>query len=449
MLLLLAGALIVTWVLNRNASNDRFNDYIAELTESGQPLQVDEIVNRCWSLPKNVLDTTREWQSTITDFSESEYRDRITNMQLVGDQIAPMWPPGKWRDFERASMLLSDYREQLIRLQLATHGYGMLESDYQARPQLAQEDLDALWRAFDFLELACYAAAHERDQEELVGRIMACLSFSNCLRHHPGHLADRAAFDVRAFNLLIRAVSRVQFDEAELSQFRDRVLEKDYWQPIRDYWRYQRAVRLLMYNDLDAFRETAVFRQMQDDPENADFIRSLDTSITYSTFSGDDAIRFLELMNSFEDSLQGNPVKAHEALADLESAAGSPPQGMDRYRQATAHKMIPSIASMVESSTEVQAYQQVALAILAVDHFRVSNNRFPDSLDEAMKGFLENEPMDWYVDKPIRTFRENNEFQVMSVGRNGIDNKLGQDDIGGGIPIEKWNANAGPVERID
>ncbi len=448
-LLLLFVTAGVSWLVLRNRSDERFNQMISERIQSGQALAIDEVIERQLSMPTGVLDTTREWRQTLETFDSVRYQVRAEGLPWVGNSNHPRWPPAKWLDFDDSQSLVKKFRGELITLQLATAGYPQFAVDALRQPQLAPSMLNGIWRAYDFLELSCYVAAHQGQKSELMLRLCSCITFPNVLARHPGHLQDRLELERRSLELLMRAISEVEFEEHELVRFRDLIMGNDAWESVHRYWDYQQALRLMLYNERERFQETAFYQQMLQNPSDLQFLESVESNNRYSPFSGDDAIAFLTQMDQFRSHFQGNPIEQVPLLEKLEDPASRESTGWGGWQQPTARFLVPSVSQLVQETGRVATYRNVALAMLAADHFRVRRNQLPGSLDMAVDGFLNDQPIDYYMGKPVFLVRDRETLQILSLGPNRRDDRLGQDDIGNKLPREKWQAVGSPVNQVD
>lgn len=447
LLMLLIGGVGVAYVLSRNNSNEKFNDYIESTVASGIPLKVDDVVERNFGLPQGALDTTAEWETVIASFGSDEYFEETRDIPFLGIDVKPRWPPGEWSEVSIAGRFVNARRRELLELQLATAGYALFAPDVDQ--EIPKSTTVALDRAWDFLELSCYIAAHERDLDAVVTRLIACLNFGKYYARHPGMVVRRLNVERRGLQILLVALGRMEISARDLETLRNAVEPMAAWQPVRAWWEYERAIRLLMYNDLEKFRQTSLFRYMQEDSKQSTFVDQIDVNMQYSPFSGEDAVAFLEKMKTVEDLLNGNPVdRSPEVDETLQTIWNTAPSGLKRYQQPTARFMVPSASELVQATGEVAALRNVVLAVLAADHYRSLNGRFPQSLEDAIEDFLLDVPSDLHTSQPITLKTVDSMLHILSVGPNQTNDKLREDDIGTALPLEKWDASLDGVRKI-
>ena len=450
LLLLVAGGLAAGFLVNRNKSDENFNAYIEEAIAGGTALTVEEVVEKEYGPTNRTLDTSKDWQVAIDGFGSEEYRQAIEGVPYVGVNVPLRWPPTSWNELDASKRFLRDHRRLLLQLQLACSGTAVWQVEPIEKNELPAESIDALNKAWDCLVLSCYVSAHERQLEDLVIRLVSCLNFGGCLALHPSHQLQRLEFEQRGMELLFAALGQIEFNERELEKLRNAVNRNVDWKPIRSMLRYQRAIRLTMYNDLENFRKSWLFKEMQENPQQAEFIKNLDINMKYSPFSGDDAVQFLEHMNSIESLLEGNPVEQAIAVADKEQEIwNSTPSGLEKYKKPTAHSMVPRMSDLVKATGDVVAARNALLAALAVDRYRFVNQVFPDSLQQASDEFLSELPLDLYTGEPIRMKGSQRQLYVMSLGPNKTDDNLQGDDIGMLLKLQKWNALTRGVQESD
>ncbi|MDG1808752.1 MAG: hypothetical protein P8I27_12720 [Pirellulaceae bacterium] len=449
LLALLLVAIVAWYFISKANADDRFNDYIKQQTEDGVVLSIDQVVDSDYSAKRADLDTTTEWQNSIEFFNSQETITRLQEFPKFGNLSTYSWPPTEWRQFENAAQLMEDFKKPLIELQFATAGFAFWSEEDLQQNTLSPEALQGLNRALEFMVLSCFVAAHQEDQDQLVIRLLACLGFSRSLAQHPGFITLSLELDRQAIQLLMSAVAKVNFREADLVKFRDRLLELDYWPRFASDWDFQRAMRLLMYNDPERFQSTYLYREMQALPAFEEFLKNLPFQMEYSPFSGDDAVRFLQLMSERKALFSGDFFAAADELAELEEAGDVTLEGWDQYRYPTASAMVPEISQQIREAGRGEVYRNVALGMLAVDQFRVREGALPKSLSEAVRGFLVEEPIDAYVGKPLKFSNKSPTVLVSSLGPNQVNNLGGKDDIGIAIPLKKWDPAAEPIDQLD
>ena len=446
----LLGVVLIAWYLfTKSESDAQFNRFLTEASDAGVVLSIDQVIEQDFSPTNADMDLSQDWADIARFFNSENVVAQLKGFPSFGMSSNYVWPPQKWRQLKAAQDLMESYKKELITLQFASTGVAFWNVDYLLDQSISTEALQGLWRAFDFLVLSCYVAAHENDQEELVLRIQSCLSFSNCLAKHPAYLADRLDMDRRAELLLMNALRNVKFDEESLLKFRDALLDIDYWPMLISDWDFQRAARLLMYTDTERFRTTRIYQEIKGFPEMQGFLGNLDATIEYSPYAGDDAVRFLELMAERRAQMNGGYFAAADTLSDLQADLEQPLEGLDRYRYPTAAFMVPEISESIRRAGEAMAYRDVALGMLAVDYFRLRESAFPKTLDEAIAGFLPVPPFDPFADQPVHFWSDDASAWVTSWGPNRTDDRGNRDDIGLPIPLKKWDPNAIPVDKID
>ncbi|MDG2012192.1 MAG: hypothetical protein P8J33_01715, partial [Pirellulaceae bacterium] len=332
LLALLLVAVVAWYFISKANADDRFNEYISQETEAGVVLSMEQVVEDDYSVKRADLDTTSEWQKSIAFFNSEETISRLREVPTFGNVASYQWPPNQWRQFENAAQLMEELKKPLIELQFATAGYAFWSEEHLQQETLKPEEIQGLSRAFEFMVLSCFVAAHQEDQDQLVLRLQACLGFSRSLTIHPQYTPQCLELDRQAIQLVMSAVAKVNFREADLAKFRDRLLELDYWPRISNGWDFQRAIRLLMYNDPERFQNTYLYREMQANPALDDFLKNLPLQMEYSPFSGDDAVRFLQLMAERKALFGGDYFEAADELAELEKAGSVPLTGWDQYR---------------------------------------------------------------------------------------------------------------------
>lgn len=442
-LIILIAILIAWYLYTKSQADSQFNTYLKESSEAGVALSVDQVIEQHFSPGIADLDLSKDWAQIVDFFNSDNVINQLKGFPSFGMSSNYVWPPRTWRQIKAAEELMEAYKKELITLQFASTGVAFWDVNYLSDQSIQSETLEGLWRAFDFLVLSCYVAAHQKDQDELVLRIQSCLSFSNCLAKHPAYLMERLEMDRRAARLLMNALRNFKFDEVALVKFRDELLDVNYWPVLTANWDFQRAVRLLMYTDLERFRSTEVYQELEG------FQGNLDNTLEYSPFAGEDAVRFLELMAERRALMQGPYFTAADAISGLREELDRPLTGMDRYRYPTAALMVPEISERIRRAGETMAYRDVALGMLAVDYYRLRQNALPDSLDEAISGFLTFEPFDPFADQPVQLWGDDAKVWVTSWGPNRKDDRGNRDDIGMPIPLKKWDPNARPLDKMD
>ncbi len=95
-----------------------------------------------------------------------------------------------------------------------------------------------------------------------------------------------------------------------------------------------------------------------------------------------------------------------------------------------AYMFLPSVTKLGDACLRTQAQMNCAVAGLAAERFRLTQKRWPGSLDELVKSaFLKEVPRDPYDGKPLRSRRVKDGFVVYSLGEEGKNLGDSLDDL--------------------
>lgn len=124
---------------------------------------------------------------------------------------------------------------------------------------------------------------------------------------------------------------------------------------------------------------------------------------------------YVRLMNEQVKAAKLKDPERGEAMKKIEDQVRN-------QRSILARLILPATLKVSESSKRQQASLRSAAVAVAAERFRVKKDRFPDGLDELVKGgYLKEHPIDPYDGKLLRYKRTQSGAVVYSVGPNKTD----------------------------
>jgi hypothetical protein len=114
----------------------------------------------------------------------------------------------------------------------------------------------------------------------------------------------------------------------------------------------------------------------------------------------------------------GTPAWERPAFDDPLDRIDTP---VGRARYALAHVLTPAIGRALRQGEQFEQLRNAALVAIAVELFRRSEGRLPDTLSELTPRYLPSVPLDMYDGAPIKYRVEGDSFVVYSIGNDYID----------------------------
>ncbi len=135
----------------------------------------------------------------------------------------------------------------------------------------------------------------------------------------------------------------------------------------------------------------------------------------------------------------------HEWLARLKGVE----ENARKNSMRLARMLAASVTKLGDACLRTQAQLKCAVAGLAAERFRLTQKRWPGSLDELAKsGFLKEVPRDPYDGKPLRSRRPKDGFVVYSVGDDGKNLGDSLDDLDNpSLPLIRYEFRLGDAEH--
>jgi hypothetical protein len=129
-----------------------------------------------------------------------------------------------------------------------------------------------------------------------------------------------------------------------------------------------------------------------------------------------EAVIFLDTEKAYMDAFE---LPAHKQI-DAFNAIQAKVMDLPRI-YIFLHSLMPAYSSVIALNIRNIAYLRVTQAALAVQRYRLKNNKLPDSLDSLVPDYFETVPLDPYDGKKIRYKKIDPGFMVYSIGENRID----------------------------
>ncbi len=439
-LILLAVVAGIGWYALRETSQNKLTEQLQTLRAAGVPTTIADIAERYRPGPGE-LETTADWQRAIAPFgAESFQQENLDDYPFVGAAATPPTPPTPWRGLEDVRSMTDRYQSSLVDMQIAAAGHGLFPMDFAENRYLPEATVMQLRHGFDMLRLHSFVQGHSKQAKAMVSSMAALLNYSRCVDKHPSHLALRLEFDLAAFQLVSLFLHHVEFSSNSLRQFQSAAENRDYWHGIRQHWNAERAMRLMMYTDLERFKKSGLSWELRSTPQWQAFWKNIDVNLVYSPFAADDAEQFLWLMYQTESKFKDNFFTAADNVQTMESEFKNvAPETLDRLRYPTARFMVPEISPLIRQAGQVEAFRQVLVAALAADRYRQDQGQPPDAIAQLVPDYLAAVPADLYCGDTVKYVKKANELVFYNCGPDKHDDGGTKDDQVVVASIQKWN----------
>ena len=162
-------------------------------------------------------------------------------------------------------------------------------------------------------------------------------------------------------------------------------------------------------------------------------------------FSHGDEKRLLEESQRLIDAARSSKEKrsATHALAAAEAQEKKVRRDgeLNSWRYLGTKLLVASVGKVSVRALRAQTHCRIAVAVIALERYRLRHKKFPASLNELVPEFVSEVPIDYMDGKPLRYRLDGDQFVLWSVGPNGKDDNgtpksqpnfswmLGPDDV--------------------
>lgn len=248
--------------------------------------------------------------------------------------------------------------------------------------------------------------------------VRACLNISHALEEEPTLMAQLVlrVVDLLAVSYLETVLAGGFLSESVLSEFQKQVALHAEFPAIYQGMRGQRAY----FDNLLERAQTGEISREQLQAELGPSTPGISIPVRLA--------RLLQFMLLYGD-LAGARASALHVSNELMSIGLLPPQERFKATQAFAAKAQTSASWWAKRQFGAPLYikyfadelgpiavQMCAITAIAVERFRLANNRWPDSLEELTPKYLKAVPTDPFSGKPLRFVRKGTVFIVYSIG---------------------------------
>jgi hypothetical protein len=153
------------------------------------------------------------------------------------------------------------------------------------------------------------------------------------------------------------------------------------------------------------------------------------TAIVYPVwqyaFSHGDERRLLEETQRVIDAARSSKEKrsaTHALAADEALEVKTRRNGeLSSWRYLGTKPLVASVGKVSVRALRAQTHCRIAVAVLALERYRLRHKRFPGSLNELVPEFVSEVPIDYMDGKPLRYRLDGDQFVLWSIGPNGKD----------------------------
>jgi len=406
---------VILALLNRRSDTQ---DRIARLRAAGYPVTASELDAWYTHPPAH--------ENLATPLLEAMGRFRFdkndTNLPTLGefrtDPMGNPWPP---QALNAARECLATNADALIRLHAALERPRARYPVNLASGYLATlAPLSTIRDAGKALALEARVAAEENRPDDAVTALLLAQQLADTLEAEPVLISYLVAISIRAVNLKAAetVLSRRELSPAALRQLQERFLAS------AAATTPERALAGEMANFLGwTGRKTTGLRDLGVLGSDKEVMLVVYWALGLRHRDRRVAARY------FDELLAVQRLPADQRSAAARDVQNRLDDTLSRGRYPLAAMMLPGAARTAEKHATDLTRLRAAATACAVERFRQSEGRLPESLDALVPAFLNSMPTDAFTGRPLSYRRLDRGFVVYGLGKDGADN--------GGLPVEQ------------
>jgi hypothetical protein len=411
---LIAAGLFTYFRLNLKKE---LNKRIEAIRAAGYPVTCEEL-DQWYSIPEDVENSAYNVLDAIGYYKQAQNEESLPvfgKTELPGrtDNMSP-------EILTLISQYLEDNKNSLESLhKINEFGYGRYPIDLSPGIDTLLPYLSDIRRCIFLLQLETSFFAEENDPNKAADSIKSIINVSNSLSQEPVIISQivRISCLNRAFTALEYSMNRTKYSDEQLKEL-GLIFNKS--QNISGFKRALVGERCSVL---------AIYRNPLGLP--GDYYNDLPPVPVLGVYKAfgiidKEAIIFLDLQKENIDAFELPLNKQISAFKAIENKINNLPGIYILIRNFTA-----AYSHLVTLNLKNIAELNIACSALAVERFRMKNNKLPDSLGNLVPDYLDSVPLDPFDGKEIRYKKLDRGFVTYSIGENQID------DGGNEVPKDK------------
>ena len=264
--------------------------------------------------------------------------------------------------------------------------------------------------------LALEAVLHAEDAEPqlAIDSLTSLFSLARSLSNEPMAISHLVCIACRslAVRSLDYSINRVQFTDEQLAELGRMLAEAEDLSALARAWAGERCQGIEFFNDPVTY---------------ADWLRTDGSlSLPPSTLiflyqaaglSDKDALIYLDYV---EGCIKANQLPLHQRRKAVEAVEDE--LGAVSRIHVLLHKFVPALSRVTELDLAAIARLRTAQVAVAVERYRLSSGRLPDTPADLVPGYLETVPTDPFDGKDLRYRKLEASFVIYSIGEDETDN---------------------------
>ncbi|HUY91449.1 MAG TPA: hypothetical protein VMV10_22105 [Pirellulales bacterium] len=407
------------------------NAELAKIRAAGEPASAGELESYYQSPPSD-RDTTQLWLQATEPLGTPQFQSDAKALPIVGMGLETVpWPGEPWPELAEAEQLLAQYQRSLELMHQAAREGGLARypTRFADGGMTLLPHVQQLRTGVRLLALEAAVEGHHGRPDAAVDAIVTIFAAGRSLEQEPCIVSQlvRIAIDGTARERVRWLSSALALDDAQLARLDAELAACE----------YRRSTYIALLGErvigIEAFANPA---KLGDEGEAFAFL---------GAFNGDrDQIMYLQLMGELiaaaDKSREAGELAAAKVDVQLQQLAGS--RG-SRLSHPLTLMLMPALSAFMEAASRNEASRDATRAAVAVERFRLANDRLPQTLDELTPTFLDAVPIDPFDGARLRYRIDAMEYVVYSVGKDKVDQN-GQseppsqgDDVAARVRIQK------------
>ncbi len=275
-------------------------------------------------------------------------------------------------------------------------------------------DLNRLRTVSYVLQEDAMWAAHRGNSQRATDSLIASLATGRSLENEPSLIAHlvRIACDAIVFTSIQDTMLRTELSEPQLDALAEALAPIEYDTGMRRGMIGDRVIGIQDYQNPSVFSD----RSRYGDSKFQVMAHRAAGTLHF------DHLQYLELMRRMIDTIE---LPRHERVAAMEAAVDETlaKENNFLYDWSTPFslRITPSLGRYIEITHSVQASLDITRLGLAIELYRIEQNKLPDSLEDLTPTYFKTVPLDPFSGKPYRFRKLEPGYVVYSVGEEGVD----------------------------
>ncbi len=416
----IVGLLLLLFVLFRVSGSLKLKKQIENLRTKGYPVTLEELGN-WYNIPAGVENSADAYLTAFSNYIEWD-REALKALPIVGRaplpaRTQPLDDPNQ----QLVKQFLSDNKKTLTLL----HEAASIEHCRYPIGFIQESDQDAPWlknlrKCAHLLRLNVLIQCESKNSEKALESIHSTLSLAKSsnvplLLHRLIHIAVKAT----AYKNIERLLNRIQLTEEQLMKLSTWIEE------VGNDEGYKRALIGENCIGLHAFRGHV--KEVSDRLVSGGRLSIIFLAFLRVTGLNDrDATQYIDIMQELIDAIE---LSADDQLLVCDSIQKDVDSG--KRGGMLTRMLMPAFGRIMQIEIRHLAHLRVTQTALAVERYRLTEGRLPQSLENLVPAYIESVPTDPFNGQSLKYRTLEKGFVVYSVGED-LTNEGGAERDGRG-----------------